>query len=115
MLTLIGMSVQVDADAADTEPYKTRSWWVVTSFRPDGPERHGHGAGVPVRSGDPGGGPLRRVLDAAHAFGGQDLLVGPAKRLLVQERNFRDGNPDACPYPCFPEPGGLGRSRWPRP
>lgn len=40
-------------------------------------------------------------------FGGRDLLVGPAKRLLDQERNFRDSNPDACPYPFYPEPGGL--------
>ncbi|MEV5786789.1 SMI1/KNR4 family protein [Streptomyces sp. NPDC052287] len=40
-------------------------------------------------------------------FGGRDLLVGPAKRLLDQERGFRDSNPEACPYPFYPEPGGL--------
>ena len=40
-------------------------------------------------------------------FGGPDLLVGPAKRLLDQERGFRAKHPDACPYPFYPEPGGL--------
>ncbi|MGW3630362.1 SMI1/KNR4 family protein [Streptomyces sp. NPDC005122] len=40
-------------------------------------------------------------------FGGRDLLVGPAKRLLDQERGFRDSSPEDCPYPFYPEPGGL--------
>jgi hypothetical protein len=40
-------------------------------------------------------------------FGGRDLLVGPAQRLLDQERGFRAADPDACPYPFYPEPGGL--------
>ncbi|ROQ68659.1 SUKH superfamily protein [Streptomyces sp. 840.1] len=40
-------------------------------------------------------------------FGRRDLLVGPAKRLLDQERGFRKRNPEKCPYPFYPEPGGL--------
>ncbi|WP_369190181.1 SMI1/KNR4 family protein [Streptomyces sp. R08] len=40
-------------------------------------------------------------------FAGRDLLVGPAKRLLEQERGFRDRYPEDSPYPFYPEPGGL--------
>ncbi|MER5620935.1 SMI1/KNR4 family protein [Streptosporangium sp. NPDC002544] len=40
-------------------------------------------------------------------FGAHDLLVQYAQRLLDRERSFRERYPDECPYPFYPEPGGL--------
>ncbi|WP_201009266.1 SMI1/KNR4 family protein [Kitasatospora sp. Root187] len=40
-------------------------------------------------------------------FGGRNLLVESARQLLDGERSFRRSNPDKCPYPFHPEPGGL--------
>ncbi len=40
-------------------------------------------------------------------FGPRDLLVQSAHRLLDSERSFRRTHPDKCPYPFYPEPGGL--------
>jgi hypothetical protein len=40
-------------------------------------------------------------------FGPEDLLIGHARRLLEAERSFRSAHPDHCPYPFYPEPGGL--------
>ncbi|WP_420310723.1 hypothetical protein ACOB87_14850 [Streptomyces sp. YS-B37] len=42
-------------------------------------------------------------------FAGRDLLVGPAKRLLEQERGFRDRYPEDSPYPFYPyDPHPVG-------
>ncbi|WP_431895935.1 SMI1/KNR4 family protein [Nonomuraea sp. bgisy101] len=40
-------------------------------------------------------------------FGDNELLVRHARHLLDGERSFRESNPDKCPYPFYPEPGGL--------
>ncbi|MDP9843621.1 hypothetical protein J2853_002832 [Streptosporangium lutulentum] len=40
-------------------------------------------------------------------FGARDLLVQHAQRLLDRERSYREQYPDECPYPFYPEPGGL--------
>ncbi|MFI6799676.1 SMI1/KNR4 family protein [Streptosporangium canum] len=40
-------------------------------------------------------------------FGAHDLLIQRAQRLLDRERSFRAKYPDECPYPFYPEPGGL--------
>ncbi|MFE3109184.1 SMI1/KNR4 family protein [Kitasatospora indigofera] len=40
-------------------------------------------------------------------FGGRNLLVEQAQGLLDGERSFRRRNPEKCPYPFHPEPGGL--------
>ena len=40
-------------------------------------------------------------------FGPVNLLFDRARRLLEGERSFRDSHPDKCPYPFYPEPGGL--------
>ncbi|MGW7102393.1 SMI1/KNR4 family protein [Streptomyces sp. NPDC054838] len=40
-------------------------------------------------------------------FGPRNLLVQSAQRLLENERSFRKANPEKCPYPYYPEPGGL--------
>lgn len=40
-------------------------------------------------------------------FGSRDLLLQSAQRLLESERPFREANPDKCPYPYYPEAGGL--------
>jgi hypothetical protein len=40
-------------------------------------------------------------------FGSRNLLLRSAQRLLDSERPFREANPDDCPYPYYPEAGGL--------
>ncbi|MER5427016.1 SMI1/KNR4 family protein [Streptosporangium roseum] len=40
-------------------------------------------------------------------FGAHDLLIQRAQQLLGRERAFREKYPDECPYPFYPEPGGL--------
>ncbi|MEU7453077.1 SMI1/KNR4 family protein [Streptosporangium roseum] len=40
-------------------------------------------------------------------FGAHDLLIQRAQQLLGRERSFREKYPDECPYPFYPEPGGL--------
>lgn len=40
-------------------------------------------------------------------FGTHELLVQQARQLLDGERSFRESDPDRCPYPFYPEPGGL--------
>jgi hypothetical protein len=38
---------------------------------------------------------------------GPDLLRPLARRLLTDEQSFRAAHPDRCPYPFYPEFGGL--------
>ncbi|KOV34081.1 hypothetical protein ADK60_11850 [Streptomyces sp. XY431] len=40
-------------------------------------------------------------------FGSRNRLLQSAQQLLETERPFREANPDECPYPYFPEAGGL--------
>jgi hypothetical protein len=40
-------------------------------------------------------------------FGGPARLLTSARCLLESERPFREANPDKCPYPYYPEAGGL--------
>ncbi|MRH93565.1 SMI1/KNR4 family protein [Nocardia sp. SYP-A9097] len=40
-------------------------------------------------------------------FGPRNFLVQSAQKLLDSERPFREENPEQCPYPYYPEPGGL--------
>lgn len=40
-------------------------------------------------------------------FGTPAPLIPTARRLLEQESRFRDSFPEQCPYPFYPEPGGL--------
>ncbi|RZU28569.1 hypothetical protein EV284_5896 [Streptomyces sp. BK022] len=40
-------------------------------------------------------------------FGSHSLLLRSAQHLLESEGPFRAANPDKCPYPYFPEAGGL--------
>lgn len=40
-------------------------------------------------------------------FDPEDLLISHARRLVEAERSFRAVHPQNCPYPSYPEPGGL--------
>ncbi|MFD9125831.1 SMI1/KNR4 family protein [Kitasatospora sp. NPDC059571] len=40
-------------------------------------------------------------------FGSHELLLRSARRLLASEASFRKENPNLCPYPYYPEAGGL--------
>ncbi|MFD7537573.1 MULTISPECIES: SMI1/KNR4 family protein [unclassified Streptomyces] len=40
-------------------------------------------------------------------FGERNLLQEQAGRILIRESSFRKHNPEKCPYPFHPEPGGL--------
>ena len=40
-------------------------------------------------------------------FGSRNLLLQSAQLLLESEQPFREANPDKCPYPYYPEAGGL--------
>ncbi|MFF7237992.1 SMI1/KNR4 family protein [Streptomyces collinus] len=40
-------------------------------------------------------------------FGSRNLLLQSAQLLLESERPFRQANPEECPYPYYPEAGGL--------
>ncbi|MEU7428303.1 SMI1/KNR4 family protein [Streptomyces sp. NPDC040750] len=40
-------------------------------------------------------------------FGSRNLLLQSAQQLLESERPFREASPEKCPYPYYPEAGGL--------